>query len=150
MSKPAAIATTARERLSWFENRKDKLVESIRELVSIESPSDNKPALDTLADVLAAKFEALGGRPTIHKQKTAGNHLQVDLGPSDQRPVILLGHYDTVYSMGTLATMPCRVADGRIWGPGSLDMKGGIALMLEALTGVREAHRNVPRAVTVF
>ena len=150
MSKPAAIATTARERLSWFENRKDKLVETIRELVSIESPSDNKPALDTLADVLAAKFEALGGRPTIHKQKTAGNHLQVDFGPQDQKPVILLGHYDTVYAMGTLASMPCRVADGRVWGPGSLDMKGGIALMLEALTGVRDAHRNIPRAVTVF
>ncbi len=150
MSKTTSASNIARDRLTYFDHRRDKIVESIRELVSIESPSDNKPALDTLGDVLAAKFEALGGRPTIHKQKAAGNHLQVDFGPRDQQPVILLGHYDTVYAMGTLAEMPCRVADGRIWGPGSLDMKGGIALMLEALSGVREAHGNIPRSVTVF
>lgn len=150
MTKTTVPSSIARERLSYFEQRRDKLVEIIRELVSVESPSDNKPALDTLADVLAAKFEALGGRPTIHRQKTAGNHLEVEFGRRDQKPVILLGHYDTVYAMGTLAEMPCRVADGRVWGPGSLDMKGGIALMLEALSALREAHGSIPRAVTVF
>lgn len=150
MIKATSPSTSARDRLTFFENRKDQIVETIRELVSIESPSDNKPALDTLAQVLAAKFEVLGGRPTIHKQQTAGNHLQVDFGPGGEKPVILLGHYDTVYAMGTLAQMPCRVDDGRIWGPGSLDMKGGIALMLEALTGLTEAHGDISRAVTVL
>jgi glutamate carboxypeptidase len=150
MAKTVAGSSIARERLTFFEQRKDKIVETIRELVSIESPSDNKAALDTLAEIIAAKFETLGGRPTIHKQHAAGNHVQVDFGARDQKPVLLLGHYDTVYAMGTLATMPCRVADGRVWGPGSLDMKGGIALMLEALAGVRDAHGQIPRAVTVF
>ncbi len=150
MSKAKLSQIPAQERLHYFEQRREKIIETIRELVSIESPSDNKPALDALAEVLAARFEALGGRPTVHKQREAGNHLQVDFGPSGAPSVMLLGHYDTVYAMGTLASMPCRVANGKIWGPGALDMKGGIALMLEALSALRESHGNLPRPVTVL
>ena len=151
MSKAKSIPVPARERLRFFEERRERIVETIRELVSVESPSDNKPALDSLAEILAAKFEALGGRPTIHKQQSAGNHVQVDFGATQhEKPVVLLGHYDTVYPIGTLTNMPCRIAQGKLWGPGALDMKGGIALMLEALGALREWHGEVPRAVTVF
>lgn len=151
MNRTKSSSLPARERLRFFEEKRDRIVDTIRELVSMESPSDNKPALDSLAEILAGKFEPLGGRPTIHKQQSAGNQLQVDFGATDhEKPVILLGHYDTVYPIGTLANMPCRVADGKLWGPGALDMKGGIALMLEALAGLREWHGEVPRAVTVF
>ena len=65
--------------------------------------------------------------------------------------MLLLGHIDTVYPMGTLSTMPCRVADGRLWGPGALDMKSGIALILHALEGLRAWHSDsLPRPVTVL
>ena len=151
MSREKLSSAPARERQRFFEEKRAKIVDTIRELVSIESPSDNKPALDSLAEILAGKFGELGGRPTLHKQQSAGNHLQVDFGATDRaKPVMLLGHYDTVYAMGTLASMPCRVADGKVWGPGALDMKGGIALMLEALAGLRELHGDVPRPVTVL
>ena len=64
--------------------------------------------------------------------------------------MLLLGHYDTVYPLGTLATMPCRKGNGRLRGPGVLDMKSGIALMLHAIQGLQAWYGQLPRPVTVL
>ena len=120
--------------------------------MEIESPSDNKPAVDQLGALLAGRFEKIGGHAKFHRVQDFGDHLQVDFaGARSGKPVLLLGHLDTVYPMGTLSTMPCRVADGRLWGPGALDMKSGIALVLHALEGLRTWHSDtLPRPVTVL
>ncbi len=138
-------------RLNYFTERLDALTETIRHLVEVESPSDNKEAVDRLGALLAGRFEALGGHAKFHRAETFGNHLQVDFAGKRGEPVLLLGHLDTVYPLGTLASMPCRVANGQLWGPGSLDMKSGIALMLQALEGLQTWHgRGLPRPVTVL
>jgi hypothetical protein len=113
------------ERRRYFEQRQDRMVETIRELVEIESPSDNKPAVDRIAALLASKFEALGGRTQLHRSQDFGDSLQIDFSassraPADRKPVLLLGHYDTVYPLGTLANMPCKIENGRLRGPGGL------------------------------
>ncbi len=127
------------------------MVANIRELVEIESPSDNKAAVDQLSEVVAVKLAALGGTVRFHKARDFGNHLQVDFaGRVPGKPVLLLGHYDTVYPLGTLASMPCRVVDGKLTGPGALDMKSGIGLMLHALAGLKDWHGELPRPVTVL
>jgi glutamate carboxypeptidase len=139
------------ERLRYLEARQEACVQTIRELVEIESPSDNKAAADRIGEVLARKFTALGGRAHLHTATDFGDNLQVDFaGRNDMKPVLLLGHFDTVYPLGTLATMPCRVADGRMSGPGVLDMKSGIALMLSAIEALQAWHGELPRPVTVF
>ena len=142
----------AANRLRFFTERKDTITETIRQLVEIESPSDNKPAVDQLGALLAGRFEKIGGHAKFHRVQDFGDHLQVDFaGARSGKPVLLLGHIDTVYPMGTLSTMPCRVADGRLWGPGALDMKSGIALILHALEGLRTWHSDsLPRPVTVL
>jgi glutamate carboxypeptidase len=141
----------AQRRLAYFEDRRDQIAATIRELVEIESPSDNKTAVDGIAEAVAGKFSALGGRVRIHRANEFGNHLQVDFnGESGGKPVLLLGHYDTVYPLGTLASMPCRVAGDKLTGPGVLDMKSGIALMLYAIAGLRDWHNGLPRPVTVL
>jgi glutamate carboxypeptidase len=144
--------TETANRLRFFTERKDAITETIRQLVEIESPSDNKPALDQLGALLAGRFEKIGGHAKFHRVQDFGNHLQVDFtGARGGKPVLLLGHLDTVYPMGTLSTMPCRVADGRLWGPGTLDMKSGIALVLHALEGLRTwLSDNLPRPVTAL
>jgi glutamate carboxypeptidase len=148
---PARPASTAAVPLEYFERRREHIVQTIRQLVEIESPSDNKAAVDRLSALLAAKFAALGGRAKFHKSTPYGDHLQVDFaGGNAAQPVLLLGHSDTVYPLGTLATMPYRVADGRIWGPGVLDMKSGIALMLAAIDALRSVRPALPRPVTVL
>jgi glutamate carboxypeptidase len=151
MPKSKPVSESAATRLKFFADKQDEIVRNLRELVEIESPSDNKRAVDRLASVVAAKFEALGGKAQFHKSNDFGDHLQVDFaGAGSGKPVLLLGHYDTVYPLGTFATMPCRVADGRVWGPGVLDMKAGIALMLAAIDGLKVGHGTLPCPVTVL
>jgi glutamate carboxypeptidase len=144
--------TETANRLRFFTERRDAITETIRQLVEIESPSDHKPAVDQLGALLAGRFEKIGGHAKFHRVQDFGDHLQVDFaGARSGKPILLLGHLDTVYPMGTLSTMPCRVADGRLWGPGALDMKSGIALVLHALEGLRTwLSDNLPRPVTVL
>jgi len=144
------------DRLRYFSQHLDRMVGTVRELVEIESPSDDKPAVDHIAAFLASKFEALGGRTRLHPSNDFGNSLQIDfpgasrLGATGRRPVLLIGHYDTVYPLGTLVGMPCKIENGRLHGPGVLDMKSGIALMLHAIEALQTWHGEVSRPVTVF
>ena len=156
--KPAITAPQPAwaDRLRYFSEHLDRMVETIRQLVEIESPSDNKPAVDRIAAFLAPRFEALGGRTQFHPSHDFGDSLQIDFeglsrsGSSNRKPVLLLGHYDTVYPLSTLAGMPCKIDNGRLHGPGVLDMKSGIALMLHAIEALQAWHGELPRPVTVF
>src|SRR5262249_26123316 len=110
-------------RLSYFRDQQESIIQTIRQLVEVESPSDNKEAVNRLGSLLAGRFEKVGGHAKFHRTSNFGDHLQVDFSGKRGKPVMLLGHLDTVYPLGTLATMPCRVSDGRLWGPGTFDMK---------------------------
>ena len=103
-------------------------LELLRELVELESPTG-----DTweLRDRMARELEALGGAVALE-----GEHVRADF-PGEGAPLLLLGHIDTVWPRGTLATMPWRVADGRAYGPGTHDMKGGLVVLLEAIRSAR-------------
>jgi glutamate carboxypeptidase len=140
----------AQRRLAYFRERQELMVANIRELVEIESPSDNKAAVDQLGDVVAVKLAALGGSVRFHQARAFGNHLQVDFAGRAPKPVLLLGHYDTVYPLGTLASMPCRVVNDKLTGPGVLDMKSGIGVMLHAIAALKDWHGTLPRPVTVL
>ena len=139
------------ERLPYFEERVPAMVETIRAFVEIESPSDNKAAADRMGAFLAGIFEELGGKARLHRTEDYGDNLQIDFaGKGGGKPVLLLGHFDTVYPLGTLAAMPCRTQDNRLHGPGVLDMKSGIALMFYALQALQSWNAALPRPVTVF
>jgi glutamate carboxypeptidase len=102
----------------------------------------------------------LGGRVKLHRQRGFGNVLEARFGPKPPKAkadnavgngqeagrILLLGHLDTVWPLGTLKTMPCRMAEGRLWGPGTLDMKAGVAMAftaLEMLTETGLLHREI-------
>jgi glutamate carboxypeptidase len=139
------------DRLQYFESRQDELLQTIREFVEIESPSDDKAAADRMGAHLAQRFALLGGRPHFHRGEEFGNNLQIDFpGAANIKPVLLLGHFDTVYPLGTLPTMPLCIEDGRLHGPGVLDMKAGIALILFAVEALQTWHGQLSRPVTVF
>lgn len=143
-----------KNQLHYFEKQRSQILDSIRQLVEIESPSDLKQAVDRLGTVVGSRFAELGGRIHVHHAEKFGDHLQIDFkasGSAKQKPILLLGHLDTVYPVGTISTMPCRVTKGRLHGPGVLDMKAGVALALHVLeANLKWNSGKVPRPVTVL
>lgn len=128
--------------------RQEMMVQQLGELVSIESPSENKAAVDRVSCLVANWFEELGGKIRWHRQKQVGDLLEVRFRAMNARsgsgasarnkPILLLGHLDTVWPMGTLATMPFRKVKGKLFGPGVYDMKAGVVMALHALAMLRE------------
>ncbi len=127
------------------------MLDFLRALVEIESPSDDKAAVDRCVHFVADRCTALGGRVRLHRQKTFGDLLEVRFGPqkSKRKPVLLLGHLDTVWELGTLKSMPFRIASGRVSGPGVLDMKAGVVMALTAIAILQEQKR-LTRPVTLL
>ncbi|HJX84243.1 MAG TPA: M20 family metallopeptidase, partial [Candidatus Angelobacter sp.] len=113
---------------------------TLERLVGFESPSDDKAAVDALGVCLAGEFDDAGCKVKFHRVADSGDHLQAGF-PSkraqDDKPVLLLGHFDTVWPMGTLAKMPFRQEGDRVYGPGVFDMKAGIVMVLFALRALR-------------
>jgi glutamate carboxypeptidase len=126
------------------------MLELLRRFVEMESPSDNKTAVDLLGKALAQEFEKIGGRVTFFPQSEYGDHLKAEFPGESGKPVMLLGHFDTVYPLGTLSNMPFHVEAGRAFGPGVYDMKAGIVMMMFALRALRESGRPLKRPVTVL
>ncbi len=115
----------------------------LRELVEIESPSDDREAVNRAADRVVDWARELGGEVLRHPGGSFGDVVELRFGAGGNRkPVLVLGHLDTVYPMGTLATMPWReveAEDGvRLQGPGVVDMKAGVVMALEAVAALRE------------
>jgi glutamate carboxypeptidase len=135
--------------LAFCQQHQAEMMAMLQSMVEIESPSDDKAAVDRMGAFLAQEFERLGGKITFYPQKEAGNHLQAEFAGSSGKPALLLGHFDTVWSMGTLAKMPFRVEAGRAFGPGVYDMKAGITMMIFALRALQAGHSG-HRPVTVL
>lgn len=104
----------------------------LKELVLIESPSTDKKAVDRLGRYLIPNLTELGGEVEVFPQETNGDHIACRWG-SGPSGLLILCHMDTVYDLGTLERQPYLEADGKIFGPGVLDMKDGIANLLTVL-----------------
>lgn len=110
--------------------------------VRYESPTHHKASVDRFGRIVAQEWKSRGANVRVLRQREFGNHLRVEIWFGPRRPakqILVLGHLDTVYPMGTLAAMPFRVTDGRAWGPGTFDMKGGLTIALFAIDAVRAA-----------
>ncbi|MBS1802107.1 MAG: M20 family metallopeptidase [Acidobacteria bacterium] len=128
--------------LAGARRKEPALVGLTRKLVLCESPSDSKAAVDSCLSIAANEISDRGGKIKLHRQREYGDILEARFGPrkpKSTKPVLLLGHLDTVWPIGTLRTMPFRIADGRLWGPGTLDMKVGVAMAVTALEMLSEA-----------
>jgi len=121
--------------------RRPQMLEMIAELVGIESPTEDPAGVNRCVALLEGWIQAAGGRSRRSRQKTAGDLLIGRFGPARGIPLMLLGHLDTVWPLGTLKKMPYRVRMGRAWGPGVLDMKTGVVMALSALRLLAEAGR---------
>src|ERR1700722_8743129 len=131
--------------LSWAQAHERQIIAEIRGFVECESPSGDAAALRRFAELVAS---SLAGYARVRFKE----HLlaEVELpGRKKSGQVLVLGHLDTVWPTGTLRQMPFREKDGRLWGPGVLDMKSGIAFFLAAVRALRELDIRVARRVVL-
>jgi glutamate carboxypeptidase len=139
-----------RKLLSALRSRQSQMVDLLRELVLLESPSTEKAAADHCCGFLADQWMLRGGLTHILEREHRGNHLRVVWPPAEEKrtgQLLVLGHYDTVYPTGTLSRMPFRVSGGKAYGPGTFDMKAGIVQALFAFEVLQELKVPVTKNV---
>src|SRR5512136_1161519 len=133
----------AHELVEYFAVRQDETLALLRRLVELESPSSDKAALDRLGTFIAEQLRDVGASVEVMPQKHAGDHLAATFGHGNAAPIVTLCHIDTVWPVGTLATMPWREVDGKLRGPGVEDMKAGTAILISVLRYLRAARRQL-------
>ena len=154
------------ELLREARKREGEMVRLLGRFVRCESPSGDKAAVDRFGAMVASEWRGRGAKVKILEQGLRGNHLRVEMvaaakhgfgrdlvrrdGKSADREdgqILVLGHLDTVYPIGTIAKMPFRVRGGKAWGPGAFDMKGGLVLALAAVDALRAVGAGLRRRV---
>ncbi|HXE76023.1 MAG TPA: M20 family metallopeptidase [Candidatus Xenobia bacterium] len=136
----------------YLRPRQAEMVKLLSEVVSLESPSTQPAAVAKLAEFLAGRWRSGGATVQLLPTRGRGPILRAELFLSTGRPdgqLLVLGHMDTVYELGTLKRMPFTVRRGRAHGPGTVDMKSGLVQALFAVDALK-ALKLVPRAKLVF
>jgi glutamate carboxypeptidase len=132
--------------------RQPEMLDVLRTLVEHESPSSGKAGLDSLAGLLAERFRNAGARVELLANPNGGDHIlaRLDGGARTTRPALILGHFDTVWPVGTLAGRPFRIEEDRAFGPGIFDMKAGLVLAEFALRALRKLGHEPPRPLVLL
>lgn len=133
--------------LRYARQKQEDIVALIREFVECESPSDRPAEIKRFVDLLAERV-----RDIAKVKKFDGGHVRVEFslpGKKKHGQILALGHSDTVWTLGTLRAMPFLEKKGRLWGPGVLDMKAGLAFFIYAMRGLRELDIPVSKGVVL-
>jgi glutamate carboxypeptidase len=136
--------------LRYARQKQGEIVALIRELVECETPSDNPASINRFTDLLAERVKDMARVRTYSGGNACGKHIRCEFalpGAKKKGQILALGHSDTVWPLGTLATMPFRQSKGRLWGPGVFDMKGGLAFFIFAMRALWELEVPIARNV---
>lgn len=118
-------------------------------LVALESPSHDKAAVDRCGAAVARLLHDSGAEVSTLPQAECGDHVRAEF-PGGPGRVLLLGHFDTVWEIGTIERMPIREADGRLHGPGIYDMKASLVVAIHAVRALRHLGLPMPRVVMLW
>lgn len=125
------------------------MLDLLKRLVEAESPSHDKSAVDRVGTIVADECRRLGATVEIHEQVAAGNQVVARWGAGPGN-ILLLAHMDTVFPIGTLGKMPFYEKGGKIFGPGTSDMKGGIVVGLSAIAAMQKTGSMPPHPITAL
>ena len=128
----------------YVDSHRDEMLSLWEEIVNMESGSQNKAGIDAVAERLQQVLAAEGAATKIVGMEKAGNMLVAEVGAGRSKPAALfMGHMDTVFPLGTVAKRPFTIRDGKAYGPGALDMKGGIVAAMYAIKALNAAGYDV-------
>lgn len=126
--------------LKSVDHNRENIMKLWEELVNIDSGSSCKEGVDTVAEKLKKCYEEIGFNARIIKNNNAGNSLVAETGlEREKKGILFIGHMDTVFKAGTAKARPFRIENGKAYGPGVLDMKGGLIVALFAAKALQEA-----------
>jgi glutamate carboxypeptidase len=142
LTTPTSLSFDISQLLAQACHHESRMVDRTHALVEHESPSSDKGAVDKVAKLFAEWARKAGGHIRWHRHRQNGDSLEVRFGEDyrRERPVMILGHLDTVWDRGTIAHMPWKVTRERVAGPGVLDMKAGVVMALTAVEIVQSLH----------
>ncbi len=123
----------------FIDTHQEEMLALWRELVQIESGSQHKAGVDAVAQNLKTQLDSLGAKTRIIEMPHTGNMVVSSWGRTDRAPILLLGHMDTVFPNGTIHERPFTIQNGNAYGPGVLDMKGGLVIALYAVKALQAA-----------
>ncbi len=138
--------------LRYATEKQSNIVSLIREMVECESPSDSPGEVNRFVDLVIERTRDIAEAKTIDAERF-GKHLRLEFkvgGAKKEGQLLGVGHSDTVWPSGTLKSMPYREAEGRLWGPGVLDMKSGLAFFIYAVRALRELDVAPKRNVALW
>lgn len=140
------------ELLTYFQSQKQAMIDYLTRLVQFETPTTDKVAVDKMGAFMVSQFIELGASVTRYPQTEVGDVLLAKWNEGALgKPILFLIHIDTVWPLGELAKRPVRIEeDGRLYGPGAIDMKGGITVAMSAIRGLRERGELPNRPIWVL
>jgi len=147
-----AIIAAMHPLLGWAKAHEGEVIALIEEFVECESPSDDAAAVNRFVDLVTARVDGLASASRRYPGNGFGDHLRCEFRAAGPRPkgrILALGHSDTVWPLGTIREMPFRKSAGRLWGPGVLDMKAGIAFFIFAMRALRELGLPASKSITL-
>lgn len=127
------------ELLDYFKSRESAMVDLLTEMVKRESFTGDKEMVDKLVEFLVDQFKSLNADSIMrYPQDEYGDFLLAKWNEdAEGKPILFMVHIDTVHYIGSLASMPIKTEEGRLYGPGAVDMKGGVVIALEAIRGLQ-------------
>ena len=137
----------------YFRSRQGEMVHLLKQLTMLESPTHDKKAVDACAAFVAREFKRIGCKVTTFPQKDIGDLTVAEFAPGRLKDaddeILVLTHVDTVWPVGTIVKMPFYVSGNKLYGPGVLDMKAGVVMLLTALRSLNGLNVKPRKRITV-
>ncbi len=138
----------------YFRSRQGELVHQLKQLVVLESPTQDKKAVDACAAYVSRELKRIGCKVTTYPQKDLGDLVVAEFAPGRVKDaddeILVLTHIDTVWPVGKIVKMPFYVQGHRIYGPGALDMKAGLVMVLAALRALHAINAKPGKRITIL
>jgi glutamate carboxypeptidase len=138
----------------YFRSRQGEMVHLLKQLVTLESPTSDKKAVDACGAFVVKELKRVGSKVTLHPQKDIGDLIVAEFAPGRVKDaddeILVLCHIDTVWPVGKLAKMPFYVQGHKLYGPGVLDMKAGVVMLINALRGLHVLNIKPQKRTTIL
>lgn len=138
----------------YFKSRQGEMVNLLKKIVSLESPSSDKSAVDKCSSFLAKEFQKSGAKVTRYPYKDLGDLYLAEyprLKPKTRKEqILILTHVDTVWPVDKIKDMPFYISGNKVFGPGVLDMKAGLVMAVSSLKAIHELNIEPEKRIAVF